>query len=96
MSSESETKDGARTHQSVDSPACNTCWLTSKSWCPDGFLLLIPPSVHFQETGVQQTLLQHLHQDLHVCAVPAGLPAVAALEAAVHRLSETPALCVCK
>lgn len=42
------------------------------------------PPVHIQAAGVQQALLQHIHQDLHVCAVPAGVPAVAAMEAAVH------------
>lgn len=58
--------------------------------------LLIPPLVHFQAAGIQQTLLQHLCQDLHVRALLAGFPAVASLEAAVHRLSEASARCVCK
>lgn len=66
------------------------------SYYPNGVLLLILPAVHFQATGLQQTLLQHVHQDLHVCALFAGFPTVAALEAAVHRFSETPALSVCK
>lgn len=56
--------------------------------CP----VLCVPAVHLQAAGVQQALLQHLHQDLHVRALPAGLPAVAALEAAVHGHSETPPL----
>lgn len=64
--------------------------------CSNCFFLLILPLVHFQGAGIQQTLLQHLYQDLHVCAVSAGFPAVASLEAAVHRLSEAPARCICK
>lgn len=52
------------------------------------------PAVHLQAAGLQQALLQHFHQDLHVRAVPAGFPAVAALEAAVHRLHQAAALCL--
>lgn len=64
--------------------------------CPYWISLLILPLVHFQAAGIQQTVLQHLYQDLHVCAVFAGFPAVASLEAAVHRLSEASARCICK
>lgn len=64
--------------------------------CPYSISLLILPLVHFQAAGLQQTVLQHLYQDLHVCAVFAGLPAVASLEAAVHRLTQASARCICK
>lgn len=56
----------------------------------------VSPAVHLQAAGLQQALLQHLHQDLHVRALPAGLPAVAALEAAVHRLTQAAPLCLCE
>lgn len=64
--------------------------------CPDWISLLVLPLVHFQAAGIQQTVLQHLYQDLHVCAVFAGFPAVASLEAAVHRLPEASTRCICK
>lgn len=54
------------------------------------------PAVHLQAAGLQQALLQHLHQDLHVCALPAGFLAVAALETAVHRLYQAATLCICE
>lgn len=68
------------------------CKLKRSTHC----ISLILPLVHFQAAGIQQTLLQHLYQDLHVCAVFAGFPAVASLEAAVHRLSEASPRGICK
>lgn len=58
--------------------------------------VFFPPAVHLQASGVQQALLQHVHQDVHVRSVPTGFPAVAALEAAVHGHFETPPLRVCE
>ena len=53
-------------------------------------------SVYLQAAGVQQALLQHLHQDIHVRAVPAGLPAVEAGAAAVRQLTAATSHCVCE